>query len=169
MYFTLNVIDRNQDARQFFFQIDELEMGFEFLNHIVDKGAILISVDLIDNDQCTSLPVKAFDGISFLPELEKLKNEWVSILAKPLQLKVPMDLKITHLYKEKLNFYEQRIISLELMISDINRHCAQTEAPFRTKNEVVSNRYQSVLRRYEAQLNQAHLVRKWLFSRFYNQ
>ncbi|MBD2755258.1 hypothetical protein [Spirosoma validum] len=165
MYLRLNVIDSNQEKRQFIFQFENLEIGFDIVNRIKKQGDILISADLIDDYQRTSLPVEAFDGVSFLAELKQLELEWISILAKSFPIRLRLDLEATHWYRKKLSFYEQSIVRLELMISDVNSRCEHQEIPFRTKSEVVFNRYQSIVRRYEAQLKQAHWIRKLILDR----
>lgn len=146
MMFRLEAIDIHQEIRQFLYQVNRLETGFEFLNHIVDRGNILISVDLIEDDHRMSLPIEAFDGFSFLPVLRQLELEWVSILAKPLR--PILDVEGTFWYQRQLRFYGQKITKLELMISNVNKHCENSEAAYKVKIEVVINCYQPLLRGY---------------------
>jgi hypothetical protein len=101
--------------------------------------------------------------VSGLLTQSELKRD--SSLANPLREGLWLDPKDTYWYKEKISYYEQYIIYLELMISDVNRHCHKIESPFRVSNEKFIAFYQSLVRHYEAQLNQAYLMRKQLQDR----
>ena len=165
MLLCLTAIDEHQKERQFSCWLPELEVAFDFLNHIVAKGDVLVSAELIDQNQPTRLPVEAFDGISFLPVLQQLKLEWNTVLAEPPRLSIGSDVDKIRWFREQLARYEQRIIQLELMITDMNRLYQRAEDALRPSRQTSSNPYQSVLTRYESQLSQAHLLRKGLLER----
>ncbi|QMW06717.1 hypothetical protein [Spirosoma foliorum] len=58
-----------------------IEMCFEALTMLPNKGWQLIHIELIDDGQHTLLPIDAFDGRPLKKPLEKLRQEWELILA----------------------------------------------------------------------------------------
>ncbi|GAB3956617.1 hypothetical protein GCM10028805_47040 [Spirosoma harenae] len=57
-----------------------IESCFETLTFLVAQGWELIHVVLVDDENCTTLPVEAFDGISMTMPLNELNLELKEIL-----------------------------------------------------------------------------------------
>ncbi|GAB4044913.1 hypothetical protein [Spirosoma litoris] len=160
MLLCLTALDEHQQERRFSCFLYELEVVFEFLNHIIVEGHTLKEVVIIEKGKTRSLPVDAFDGVSVSPAFEQLEQEWSAILAAPLQPVIASEPKDIRWCREQLAFYEQRIIQLELMVTDMNRLYQRAEDSLK----ISRNPYQSVLKCYESQLIQAYLFRKEILA-----
>lgn len=165
MLLFLTALDEEQEERRFSCLLHELEVVFEFLNHVIAERHTLINVFIIEKDQHRDLPVEAFDGVSVLSVFRQLELEWTAVLAEPPRLNPTPDPKQIRWCREQLALYEQHIIHLESMITDTNRLYQRAEDALRSGRQTSANPYQAVLTRYEAQLSQAHLLRKELFER----
>ncbi|GAB4039093.1 hypothetical protein [Spirosoma gilvum] len=167
MMLHLKAINKQQELRQFSCMLPELESGFELLNHIVASGDILISADLIEEgNRPTVLPVEVFDGISFLPILKQLEQDWTTSLAAPLRVSLPVDAVSNKWYREKLAYYEQCIIGLELIMGRVDRICQRASAYQTPQADQLVSYTQSILHCYESQLAKTNAIRNRLLAGF---
>ena len=83
MFLRLVAIDELGQERNFTCQLEQLEEGFDLLNHIVAQGHTLVKAFIVDQSQSTSLPVEVFEGVSFVGAMQELQQEWESVLIQP--------------------------------------------------------------------------------------
>lgn len=63
--------------------VAELELGLDVLDSLIGSEEKVIMAYWIDNQQRLAIPLEVFDGQLFSVPIEKLKEEWDSILGKP--------------------------------------------------------------------------------------
>lgn len=63
--------------------VAELELGLDVLDSLIGSEEKVIMAYWIDNQQRLAIPLEVFDGQLFSAPIEKLKEEWDSILGKP--------------------------------------------------------------------------------------
>ncbi|MFD1141954.1 hypothetical protein ACFQ4C_12580 [Larkinella insperata] len=83
MILTVTAIDRQQQWRSFFCQVDELEVAFDILNGIVRQGDQPIKALITDESGRIELPTEVFDESSVSAAVRELKKDWESILTQP--------------------------------------------------------------------------------------
>ena len=83
MIIRVKTIDINNQDRYFSWWFSKLEFAFDVLNAIVSTGAILVTVELLDNDRRTQLPINAFDGgdLLFSSAVQQLEREWQQLVS----------------------------------------------------------------------------------------
>jgi len=165
MLLSLTAIDKHQEERHFSCLLPELDVAFDVLNHIVAEGDILIRADLIDENRPMPLPVETFDGVSFSSVLHQLQLVWNTVLAEPRRPGIDPNIRHTRLCWQQLICYEQRIIQLELMITDLSRLYQRAEDVLQPASKPSGNPYQAALTRCKSQLSRAYLFRKELLER----
>lgn len=164
MLLCLTAIDNYQEERRFSCFFHELEAVFNFLNDVTTDGHTLTSVYIVENGRHRNLPVEIFDGVSISSVFAQLEMEWNAVLAEPSLVSTGPDPTQIRWCRERLALYEQRIIQLELLITDMNRLYQRAEDTFKLSHEASVNPYQSILTRYQSQLSQAHLFRRGLLE-----
>ena len=87
MVFSLTAIDQQGQTREFFCQIDKVEVGFDLLSAVAAQGHILLKAQVLDGDRLTSFPTDVFDGVPFSENIRLLEREWQAVLARPVNRK----------------------------------------------------------------------------------
>lgn len=88
MVFSLTAIDQEGQTRDFFCQIENIEVGFDLLSAVAAQGHILLRAQMLEDNKVTSFPLDIFDGLPFSENIRLLENEWQQILAKPATFKL---------------------------------------------------------------------------------
>jgi hypothetical protein len=135
------------------------------LNRIRSQGDQLLHIDLIDEEnRRLSLPVDAFDGVSFAATLQGLEQEWNAVLAQPLRTSSAQKLEGGIWYRQQLQGYENRIVDLELLINRIQRMRQQASDSSHTHDTRFQSSIGAILACYESQLNKMHAIRSRLLA-----
>ncbi|MFD2937344.1 hypothetical protein [Spirosoma flavum] len=80
MFISFSTIDNKGQLRNFCWWFSGMEFALDMLSSVLYKGNQLVKAELIDNDQCTQLPVDAFDGSNFRRQIQQLESEWQELL-----------------------------------------------------------------------------------------
>ncbi|MCK8494041.1 MULTISPECIES: hypothetical protein [Spirosoma] len=82
MYFVIDALTRDNQERNFGFQVNEqeVELGLDILSGFVEKGDKLVEVLLVFDNNVTKLPISIFDGHSFAKPIKQLQGQWQEIL-----------------------------------------------------------------------------------------
>lgn len=85
MILSVTAIDRHQQWRSFFCQVDELEVAFDILNSIVQHGDQPLKASISDESSRIDLPIEAFGEQTMAEPIRQLKREWELILTPPVE------------------------------------------------------------------------------------
>ena len=160
MFLRLVAIDQLGEERNFTCELEQLEDGFDLLNHIVAKGHTLLEASIVDHHQSTSLPVEVFEGVSFLAAMQELQQEWESLLIQPTPA-------LSFTQQQRIQWLEQRVQHFTRRIADIERLSAHFRGliqradnfySFVDKTPGASNHFQLILDKNEVQLIKLRLV-----------
>ena len=77
----VKALDAENQIRDFFCQIYELETGLGALSAIAVRGNKLIDAYIIEEGNKTRLPIQAFDSQDLIVPIQQLRSEWETILA----------------------------------------------------------------------------------------
>ena len=109
MIFLFTAINQQQEVNSFSYRIDKLEKGLDFINRVVAKGEIILSVHLFDHDGVIDLPAEVFDGSCFTDHLQQLELDWQVLLEESgtyavddYQEQIKWAIKSINLYETKI-------------------------------------------------------------------
>jgi len=85
MFLFLTAIDQQGQWRDFSCRLTSLELAFDVVSLLAARGNTIIKAEVIHNNECTKLPVNAFDGTHFSAVIQQLESEWQLILSHPVQ------------------------------------------------------------------------------------
>ncbi|MGA0559617.1 hypothetical protein ACO2Q8_23355 [Larkinella sp. VNQ87] len=159
MVLTLTTIDNQQQWRNFFCQVDELETAFDILSGIVQRGSQPVRASLRDGNGIIDLPLDIFNNHPFSEPIRILKKEWESILAQPLHKPVVQELTPSEWFTRLLKAKQNRIENLQKTLGQMQNLLLSTKkemakGPYKTR---LMQRYQSSIDRYADLLAQAQL------------
>ncbi len=81
MVFSLTAIDEAGQTRDFFCQVENIEVGFDVLSAVAALGHILLKAQVLEGDKLTSFPTEVFDGVPFSENIRLLEKDWKEILS----------------------------------------------------------------------------------------
>ncbi len=167
MLLILTAIDENYQLREFSCYLQKLEVGFDLLNDVVAKGHTLVKAHLVDKNQITVLPLDAFDGTSFLTDIQELELEWQSLLQEPLPLSPSDHDELIQWTQLRVEHYENRVTNLNRTLNRLKqiRQRNQDRTPLKPTQLALDTHYGLLINGYEVQLIKAHLIYNAMLKR----
>ncbi len=162
----MNFITATKDQgelREFNFQLNKLEDGFDILSRLVAAGETLLEVSLLEENRITPLPVQAFDGASLGDVIGQLEIEWEAILQGSLPESAPV-LDRVHLLQRRLALCEGSIVRLELVMAKVEGLLQQARNMNAVRSKLIQH-YQFALDHYSRELNRTYTLRGRLSQR----
>lgn len=167
MMLYLTSIDHKSQDREFYCQLDTLEVAFDFLSDIVAKGSTLSQAYILDDGQRTDLPIAVFDGEPFLAAMQELEKDWQSLLTVPATLSLANGDELILLIQQRVKQFEMKIANYQKMIDRLEHLLQRTQKNFSSgplKSKVISQ-YESMISRNRVWLIKAEISHKIILIR----
>lgn len=165
LYLTAN--DPANHPREFFCQVDTLEVAFEFLSSVVAQGSTLLQAYIVEDDRRTDLPVTVFDGTHFLKAIHNLETEWLSLLTVTTRSSATNYTGLIPLIQQRARLFAIKMATYENLIGELEHLLERTHTNFSpgpAKNRIISQ-YESMIQRNQAWLLKSQTSHKVILNR----
>jgi hypothetical protein len=137
MIFRLTTLDQQGETREFYYQQDTLEDGFEALNMIAAKGGVLTKAVVFDGAHTIELPIDAFDGQPVSPMITALEQEWRKLLLEPINPSAYRQWALDQM-NQRISVHETVMLMLEQAIDETQQRLSRIQVdvlrePYRSK------------------------------------
>lgn len=152
MIIRLTTIDLQSQAREFSYQSNSIESGFDIVSQIAAQNTTLIKVELVDQGHYMPLPIEVFDGDSLAIPIRKLEQEWTYLLEQSLQTKKQSTSReFLNWSRQQVHRYEKYILDINQMIDVFIKLTQETENVFSFREPSLrkADHFRSMLERYE--------------------
>ncbi|GAB3325645.1 hypothetical protein GCM10027299_24030 [Larkinella ripae] len=150
----LTAIDQQQQVRDFYCHVDELETAFDILNSLILRGNQPIRAEVTVSGGRTELPVDVFDGQDWSAPIQQLKKEWEALLqpSGPSSQAEPSNwfVRLLAVRRQRLEHLEHSVHQMQQLIKSTQRNLRS--GPY--KNRLLWH-YQGSLDYYQHALTQA--------------
>jgi hypothetical protein len=167
MHLIFTAIDTQGQFRNFSWWFTNIETIYDVLNSVVSRGSQLLKIEIVDNDQCTELPVEAFDGTFSSEVIYHLEQEWQQMLNKSVCIQPVQKQDMLGLTRQQKEHCENCIAEIELAIRTIeeqNRHVQETVFVEPSRSDLIK-RNEMALQQYQHQLAVAQLKQQMITDR----
>ncbi|RZK44052.1 MAG: hypothetical protein EOO61_04535 [Hymenobacter sp.] len=150
----MTALDADAHERVFTCTLTTLEYAFDFLNHVVARGNMLLSAFVVDESGRTELPLAAFDGLPTTTTIQALIDEWTSILNKPISANSANQQVLIELTRRRLRSQQARQVWLREMIEHYSQwqQWSMDDVRWSARQRRVTHRYATQLARHQTQL-----------------
>lgn len=167
MVFSLTILDKEAQYREFMLMLNSLEVGCDFISSLVRKGETLLEVNLIEKNKLTPLPLELFDGFPFTAPIQQLEQEWVALLSQPASPLPAVDQEMINLTHQRMRLCESSMSNQQLMISYFKSLLRRVEEGIfhEPTRSVMINHYQRQIDTYTRQSIKAQTRQQQLLKR----
>lgn len=161
MIILLTAIDSQSQVREFFYQPNSIELGFDIVSQIAAQDTTLINVELIDKGHHMPLPIEVFDGAPLAIPIQKLEQEWAFLLEQPLQTIKQLGSKdFLQWARQQVYRHEKYVMDINQTIDVFTKLIQETEDffSFREPSWRKADHFRRMLKRYELKRTRASAV-----------
>lgn len=169
MTFCVTALDKHKRIHYLTYQLDSLEANLNVIHVLRTRGHSLLSVQLIDRNRVSDLPVEMFYDVLATIALDELETEWKAILTGPPISSLTKKQKISRWGQEWVSYIEEEIIKKDISITKLETALQIVvnldEAKLlRPQNNTVIDRYNSVIKNHGRQLIKLYTIRYRLLN-----
>lgn len=164
MIIRLTSVDSQNQLRDFSFQVERLEQGFDILNQLAANKEKLIAAQLVDKRFVISLPIESLHGGSVHGQMEDLKRKRKSTLENSLLTVTAVQATLLDLANQRLAVCENQIARFEPLVSRIEAllHNSQELNISPEAKQILKKNYENMLDLCRFQLDKAFHTRQHL-------
>ena len=157
MMLFVTTFDQQATVREFSCSLGSIEANFDFLSSVVAQGHVLLTAHMLEDMNCTLLPLAAFDGLPLSIGIRALQDEWRAILSEPRSSLSIHQEEIIHLTRQRIHYYEVNIRTHKRMIDWYNQWLQRTQDghTLSLRKSRLVNQYATHLMSCQAQLAKA--------------